>query len=66
MIFSHSSVDLSAPAASGSSPKHTIYTFIINSQICHVKRTKLNKKRPGLAHFKNEMLVNSSATTISY
>ena len=41
------------PAAMGSSPKHTIYAFSI--YICHlnwnVKRTKIIKKRPGLAHF---------------
>ena len=48
----HSSVDSSA----GSSPKHTIYAFIICSicAICHVKRTKINKKRPGLAHLKKK------------
>ena len=51
----HISVDSSAltnPAAPGSSPKHTIYDFIIYSicAICHVKRTKINTKRPGLAH----------------
>ena len=43
------------PAAPGSSPKHTIYAFIIYSTYlcytCHGKRTKINKKRPGFAHF---------------
>ena len=43
------------PATPSSSPKHTIYTFIVYSicvYICHVKSTKI-KKRPGLAHDKN-------------
>ena len=31
--------------------------FIYLCYICHVKRTKINKKRPGLAHLKN-MLVS--------
>ena len=38
----------------GSSPKHTMnaFIFIVNlCYICHVKTTKINKKRPDLAHF---------------
>ena len=41
----------------GSSPKHPIYTFIIlQSNLClylslHCKRTKINKRTPGVAHF---------------
>ena len=42
------------PATPGLSPKHTIYAFFIYSQnlcyICPEKRTKNNKKRPGLVH----------------
>ena len=43
------------PAALGSNPKHTIYTFFnLYYWNCDEKRTKINKKRPGLAHFKKE------------
>ena len=41
-------------ATQGSSPKHTIYTFFhlqYLRYICHVKRTKINKKRPGLTQY---------------
>ena len=44
--------------APGSSPKHTIYAFYIQTFycICHCvgKGMKINKKRPGLAHLKKE------------
>ena len=36
--------------APGSSLKNTIYAFIFYGQISLVKRTKINKKRPGLTH----------------
>ena len=36
---------------SGSNPKHTIYTFFNLYWNCNEKRTKINKKRPGLTHF---------------
>ena len=39
------------PAASGSNPKHTIYAFSICIEV-NEKRTKINKKRPGLAYKK--------------
>ena len=43
-------------AAPGSNPKHTIYTFFnLYYWNCDEKRTKINKKRPGLAHFKKRM-----------
>ena len=50
------------PAAPGSSPKHASHVKRTKrgrvwpiektsaTYICHVKRTKINKKRPGLAH----------------
>ena len=47
--------DAFRPAAPGLSPKYTIYAFIIMVNlcyICHVKRTKINKKRLDLAHSK--------------
>ena len=50
----HSSVVLSVPttAAPGSYPKHTIYAFFnLYYWNCIQKTTKINKKRPGLAHF---------------
>ena len=51
-------------AVLGSSPKHTIYAFIIYSicaiGICHVKSTKINKKRPGLAHLFKKRLINAN------
>ena len=50
------------PAGPGLSPKHTIYAFIIYSQhLCYiflVKRTKINKKRPGLAHSKRIVITD--------
>ena len=58
-VGSHSSVDSSAPihpAVPSSNPKHTIYTFCTNIKILHYicycveKWTKVDKKRPGLAH----------------
>ena len=39
------------PAAPGSNPKHTIYAFFNLYWNCNENRTKINKKRPGLAHF---------------
>ena len=42
-----------------SHPKHTIYAFIRLKYlwyICHVKRTKIKPKRPGLAHLKTKLL----------
>ena len=40
------------PAAPGSNPKHTIYAFFnLYYWNCIKKITKVNKKRPGLAHF---------------
>ena len=39
------------PAAPGLDPKHTIYAFFNLYWNCNEKRTKINKKRPGLAHF---------------
>ena len=39
------------PAALGLSPKHTIYAFIHLLKYCTVEKTKINKKRPGLAYF---------------
>ena len=40
-----------APAP-GSNPKHTINAFFnLYYWNCNLKRTKINKKRPGLAHF---------------
>ena len=41
--YRHSSVDSSAPAALGSSPKHTIYAFY--SQICTVFAIVLRKEQ---------------------
>ena len=32
--------------------------------ICHVKRTKINKKRPGLAHLKNIIKLNSETHSL--
>ena len=57
-------MDSSAPTIlppMGSSPKHAIYALIIYSQvyaigICHVKATKRNKKRSGLANLTKIML----------
>ena len=44
------------PATPGSSPKHTIYTLKhLKLNLCIVKGTKINKKRPGLAHLKNTL-----------
>ena len=38
------------PAALGSSPKHTMLSSIY-IDLCHMEKTKINKKRLGLAHF---------------
>ena len=35
----------------GSSPKHTIYTFINLLKLINVEKMKINKKRPALADF---------------
>ena len=39
--------------ALGSNPKHAIYVFSICTDIGMRKGQKLTKKRPGLAHIKN-------------
>ena len=39
----------------------TLLSFLSNlCYICHVKRTQINKKRPGLAHLLKKSLVNRS------
>ena len=46
------------PVAAGSNPKHTIYAlFNLNYWNCDYKSTKVNKKRPGLGHLKNTLIV---------
>ena len=39
------------PAALGSSPKHTIYSFINWLGFCRVEKTKINKKEAGIGRF---------------
>ena len=49
------------PATPGSSPKHTIYAFIIIVNLCdfcHVKGTKLNKKRRVWPIFNKQKIKN--------
>ena len=45
-------------AAPGSSPKHTIYAFINLLKCVMWKMTKINEKRPGLAHFEGIYVKN--------
>ena len=48
----HSFVCAYHPAAPGSNPNHTIYAFFnMYYWNCIEKITRINKKRPGLAHF---------------
>ena len=45
---------LPSSASPGSNPKHTIYAFFnLYNWNCNEKRTKIYKKRPGMAHFLN-------------
>ena len=46
----HLSMPTNHPSVQGSNPKHTINTFTGNFVLYHCieKRTKINKKRPGL------------------
>ena len=53
------------PAIPGSSPKHTLCALIFYSIlcfICRVKRTKINKKRSGLAYFSKKRCNLTSAS----
>ena len=55
--FNHGFVCAYHPAAPGSNLKHTIYAFFNLYWNCNEKRTKINKKRPGLAHLKKLVLL---------
>ena len=46
----HSTVDWSAPSILPPQVQiPTLFQYIF--ELCHVENTKINKKRPGLAHF---------------
>ena len=66
--YRQSSVDSSA--ALGSSPKHSIYAFIIYSQFCTTftnlssENNENKQKRPGLAHFLKKTIRDINVTKL--
>ena len=66
--FRHSSVNSSEPSilppwVPVPSPKHTIRFDQFIFEVCHVEKTKINKKRQGLVHFLNASVSSTAPVT---